>query len=1146
MGDMKTPDFDDLLAAFDIPDIEAIESSPEEENGEPEGRSPKEEEKDKKTYATDHNDVPVVSVIVKNTVRTDAVGIEKGKHIHNDSTEAADSELCNIEDLSSDTNGVKENDTNKMSNPVPQQLTGALSTLSEHDRKLSDATVTPHLVPESKDCVKPLLISKLTTIETINPALSPQSSLVKTQNTSNPSSYGVRTLLNNFNQSDDEDSEPDLEGALVIQESPEPVEPATPPRRSRLKRKPDFLMNLSNSSDQLPTCLQDSMPPMKKEAQIVTPTSNAVPLPSPPPLVKDDKYPEHVIDERDSPESPPPSETGMLVPKKSPEQPQSDSQCMDQSKNSETSKEDEGAMEEGKAELGEVFPSAVTDPPMGPVKGKMKKSARATGTRVAAKKAVKTLKTLSDGDPKPGRKRGPKQSKGNTAVGKGSKLKLPTVPDISPKTTAKVTPAGIMLRSLGQKTLPTGINLPLPSLPPPLSSSSRPASIVNSTGAIISKSQTNLVDAFNRILNNKNLLPSYKPDLASSRQAEWGLSLPAQGYRCLECGDSFALEQSLARHYDRRSLRIEVTCNHCAKRLAFFNKCSLLLHAREHKEKGLIMQCSHLVMRPVPMELMIGSQEPTAAALSSVLSHVNPKATSVKKTEVQYGSHKCPECQAQFASAEEVVKHFQELKSTQPITCIECSPPMLLSNNCCAAAHQRIHLNTAPHVCPECGGSAKPAVFKTHIEETCFHFARRIGYRCSSCLVVFGGINSVKSHIQQAHCDMFQKCPVCPMAFKSGSSIQNHISAQHPTLTEAQAISIFKCVMCDTVFTSKTLLHIHFDTHLANQKVHVYKCPECPKQFSVRSSLMEHLKTHQTKIKQESPLPFSQPTVKMESSEDEESSSPSKEVTKKTRKQFPCNKCDGSFSTTSNLRRHIRDKHKAAARSFRCQFCTDVKKTFNSRVMLEKHIRLRHKMETGDEAFLMEGSDNADSSSEQDGGAMFRRRRRAALKSEPEEDSVNEASPAKKWQSSSELPPEKGFRCAPCGYTCEEQAEFLEHIGQHRKGAGGSSQQCLQCGVCFTSHHSLSRHRFIAHKVKQTESQDSPNPGLAPSANENYEEKGAFSAQDSPGGSQGRDGEGTLACKVCGRRFEKAADLNTHFRTHGMAFINARNAGKST
>lgn len=48
--------------------------------------------------------------------------------------------------------------------------------------------------------------------------------------------------------------------------------------------------------------------------------------------------------------------------------------------------------------------------------------------------------------------------------------------------------------------------------------------------------------------------------------------------------------------------------------------------------------------------------------------------------------------------------------------------------------------------------------------------------------------------------------------------------------------------MCDTVFTHKPLLYIHFDTHLTNQKVHVFKCPECTKLFSQRNSLLEHFK----------------------------------------------------------------------------------------------------------------------------------------------------------------------------------------------------------------------------------------------------------------------------------------------------------------
>lgn len=771
-----------------------------------------------------------------------------------------------------------------------------------------------------------------------------------------------------------------------------------------------------------------------------------------------------------------------------------------------------------------------------------------------------------------------KQKVSPTAV---SITKTATLPSVSSNRSSSVT---VNLRSLGQKTLTSGITLPapLPLLPP--QTNSRPASIVNNTGAIISKSQTNLVEAFNKILNNKNLLPSYKPDLSVPLPAEWGIPLPAQGYRCLECGDAFALEQSLAQHYDRRSLRIEVTCNHCTKRLAFFNKCSLLLHAREHKEKGLIMQCSHLVMKPVSVEQMISQQEPTAADLSG---QTNSKpagqshhAVPNKKTEAaHYNNNKCSECQLQLSSKEELAEHFQEVKPGQSNSCAECYPPMLLPNSCSAAAHQRVHQSCPPHVCPECGGSFKQTVFQTHLTEDCLHFCRRIGYRCSSCLVVFGGLTSVKSHIQQAHCDVFHKCPSCPMAFKTAPSTQNHINAQHPTLTDKQTLLIYKCVMCDTVFTHKPLLHVHFDSHLVNQKMHVFKCPECTKLFSQRSSLLDHCQTHRTATaKQPSPpaasAASSRSAVKLESSDEE---SPSEETPVKVKsaklitpsdwtcqscrtrygaredyithmrethgqilKKYPCNKCARSFASNSNMIRHIRDKHVALSRAFRCQFCTEDKKTFSSRAMLDKHIILRH---TAD---AVQGvKDEAEASPEQDG----RKRPRESVKTKLEEDSSDRSSAKKSRSSSSSQPvvplPESGFRCAPCGFATEEQAAFLEHIAQHR-APEGAALQCLQCGACFASSSSLSRHRFITHKVKG----GVPDGQQAPDAHSpgSHKDKSSVngSAPASPSVGQGSEEDGALGCKVCGKHFEKVTDLNTHFRTHGMAFINARNAGKST
>lgn len=178
------------------------------------------------------------------------------------------------------------------------------------------------------------------------------------------------------------------------------------------------------------------------------------------------------------------------------------------------------------------------------------------------------------------------------------------------------------------------------------------------------------------------------------------------------------------------------------------------------------------------------------------------------------------------------------------------------------------------------------------------------------------------------------------------------------------------------------------------------------------------------------------------------------------------------------------------------------------------------------------------------------------MKLEPNDESTDGSSPVKKSQLSSAAapysPPESGFRCAPCGFTTEDQASFLEHIGQHRRGpTEGSSQQCLQCGACFTSTSSLSRHCFITHKVRNAladgQHSRSAHPAPSPGNSRNHEDKAPAegSAPESPS-SQVTEEDGSLTCKVCRRRFDKASDLNTHFRTHGMAFISARNAGKST
>uniref|UniRef100_UPI00398F8745 zinc finger protein 687-like n=1 Tax=Pristiophorus japonicus TaxID=55135 RepID=UPI00398F8745 len=545
-----------------------------------------------------------------------------------------------------------------------------------------------------------------------------------------------------------------------------------------------------------------------------------------------------------------------------------------------------------------------------------------------------------------------------------------------------------------------------------------PSAQKSAPSAAVARSQAPLVEAFHKLLNGKNPLPTYKPNLCPP--ADSCLALPPSGYRCLECGDSFALEKSLYRHYDRRSMRIDVTCNHCAKRLVFFNRCSLMLHAREHKDKGLVMQCSNLVMKPITLDQMIGQPDvaPVVGATTSSSSSGPPAGTPKAGGKsaapgppqapapaipllpdpalLTSDNFNCTECEQQFTDRLGLAAHFQVgTPSAAAQVCQLCQ--MLLPTKCSYAAHYRLHKSKSPCTCPECGGACRATHIQGHAKDFCFHFARKVGYKCPQCGVVYGGITSIKSHIQDVHCEAFHKCPICPMAFKSAPSAHSHIYTQHPGISNQQAKVIHKCAMCDTVFTHQPLLSAHFDQHLSKQRVSVFKCPHCPVLFAQKRTMMEHIKTTHSSLKSEDVIqtrivPPVKPAAKSspgstDSSTDESSSSPKAVLTLQRRKEmrlklknagwtcgqcqmwfpereeyvahmkkdhgkamkkFPCRLCERSFCSAPSLRRHVRVNHEGIKRVYNCRHCTEGKRTFSSRLTLEKHLQVIHGINMAD------------------------------------------------------------------------------------------------------------------------------------------------------------------------------------------------------
>nr|XP_017456438.1 zinc finger protein 532 isoform X5 [Rattus norvegicus] len=454
---------------------------------------------------------------------------------------------------------------------------------------------------------------------------------------------------------------------------------------------------------------------------------------------------------------------------------------------------------------------------------------------------------------------------------------------------------------------------------------------------VVSSLQSSVVEAFNKVLSSVNPVPVYIPNLSPPASA--GITLPMRGYKCLECGDSFALEKSLSQHYDRRSVRIEVTCNHCTKNLVFYNKCSLLSHARGHKEKGVVMQCSHLILKPVPADQMI----------------VSPSSNTAAST---------------------------------------------LPSSVGAATH------TVAKVQPGLTGAVISAPPSTPIS------------------------------------------PAMPLD-EDPSKLCRHS---------------LKCLECNEVFQDETSLATHFQ-HAADT---------CGQQM----------------------------------------------------KKHPCRQCDKSFSSSHSLCRHNRIKHKGIRKVYACSHCPDSRRTFTKRLMLEKHIQLMHGIKDPDVKELSDEVTNEEEVEIKEDAKVPSPKRKLeepVLEFRPPRGAITQ--PLKKLK----INVFKVHKCAVCGFTTENLLQFHEHIPQHK--SDGSSYQCRECGLCYTSHVSLSRHLFIVHKLKEPQPVSKQNGAGEDSQQEN---------KPSPEDEAAEGAVSDRKCKVCAKTFETEAALNTHMRTHGMAFIKSK------
>ncbi|XP_074022066.1 zinc finger protein 532 isoform X3 [Numenius arquata] len=546
---------------------------------------------------------------------------------------------------------------------------------------------------------------------------------------------------------------------------------------------------------------------------------------------------------------------------------------------------------------------------------------------------------------------------------------------------------------------------------------------------VVSSLQSSVVEAFNKVLSSVNPVPVYIPNLSPPASA--GITLPTRGYKCLECGDSFALEKSLTQHYDRRSVRIEVTCNHCTKNLVFYNKCSLLSHARGHKEKGVVMQCSHLILKPVPADQMIASPSSNSA-------------TSMLQSPAGAGTHALTKIQS-------------------GITGTVISAP-----------------------------ASSPVIPAMPLDEDPSRLCRH-SLKCLECNEVFQDETSLATHFQQA-------------ADASGQSMHGTLKSVEgpPNLGINLPLSTKPTTQNSASHNKEDAKSVNGTEKLEKKSPSPMKkaepkkvanpgwtCWECDRLFTQRDVYISHMRKEHGK----------------------------------QMKKHPCRQCDKSFSSSHSLCRHNRIKHKGIRKVYTCSHCPDSRRTFTKRLMLEKHIQLMHGIKDPDVKEMTESANMEEREVKEDTKVPSPKRKleEPVLEFRPPRGAITQ--PLKKLK----INVFKVHKCAVCGFTTENLLQFHEHIPQHK--SDGSSYQCRECGLCYTSHVSLSRHLFIVHKLKEPQPVSKQN-----GSGEDNQQENKPSQEEESSDSSASD----RRCKVCAKTFETEAALNTHMRTHGMAFIKSK------
>ncbi|VEN35909.1 unnamed protein product [Callosobruchus maculatus] len=256
------------------------------------------------------------------------------------------------------------------------------------------------------------------------------------------------------------------------------------------------------------------------------------------------------------------------------------------------------------------------------------------------------------------------------------------------------------------------------------------------------------------------------------------------------------------------------------------------------------------------------------------------------------------------------------------------------------------------HECTQCtykttkSSNIRQHLITNHPEVT----GNRILSRCIYCNKTFKSKQGLDDHIVKRHPDTIEsvsskihECTQCTYKTTKSSNIRQHLITNHPEVTGNRILS--RCIYCNKTFKSKQGLddHIvkrHPDT-IASFSSKIHECTQCTYKTTKSSNFRQHLITNHPEVAGNllSRCIYCNKTFKSKLGLDDHIIQIHPDfIASVSSKIHECTHCTYKTTRSTNISRHLINKHSEIAGNRILSRCIYWNKTFKSKLGLDDHI----------------------------------------------------------------------------------------------------------------------------------------------------------------------------------------------------------------